>query len=130
MRKRYSVIALLIIIAFIASCKMPTPENEPPFTVPYLMRGNWENSNGTASLTATENNIVLSYDYVPGADMNLEQLITDTKGMYTVSTTNTMLTVYSESMDITLYQFIVNGDKLTCVISSSERLILDRIKQN
>lgn len=84
------------------------------------------NEDGTATVVATADNIILSYGYVPGAEMNLAQLMHELKGMYQVTTTNTMLTVRSEQFDLTMYEFIVMGDVMSCVISEKERLQLQR----
>lgn len=115
----------LMLALLAVSCTMGV-SNPNNFTVPYLMRGEWENEDGTASVTATESNIVLNYDYVPGASMNLEQLIDEMGGMYKVETSNTTLTVHSDSMGLTMYRFIVNGDMMTIDINSTERLIMTR----
>lgn len=122
--KTIAIITLAMMLLAI-SCHMETPDPND-FTVPFLMRGEWENEDGTASLTATEKNIVLDYDYVPGASMNLSQLIDEMDGMYTVETSNTTLTVHSESMGLTMYRFIVNGDMMTIDINLTERLVMTR----
>lgn len=119
-----TLIALpLIILAASCTFHVPAPDR---FTVPYLMRGHWMDGNGTATVDATADNIILDYPYVPGASMNLDQLLAGVEGMYEVETTNTTLTVHSDSMGITMYRFIVAGDIMTIDMNLSERLILTR----
>ena len=127
MIRKTGIIMMLVAacMLLLASCQMETKDPND-FTVPYIMRGEWENEDGTASVTATEKNIILDYDYVPGASMNLDQMLDELNGVYTVETTNTTLTVHSDSMGLTMYRFIVSGDIMTIDINLTERLVMTR----
>lgn len=123
--KGIAVLVLVLGLFLVMACQMPQPAKDE-LTIPYLFRGTWENDDGTATIVATEHNLILSYGYVPGANMNLEQLLNEAEGMYTLSSTNTMLTIHSETMGITLYEFIVNGDRMTCRMNGTETIVLHR----
>lgn len=125
-RGRMMAIGLLMIALLLIACTLPDLSQKKEITIPYLMRGTWMNEEGTATITATEHNLILSYGYVPGANMNLEQLLNDMEGMYKIESTNTMIKVFSDSMGITLYEFVVIDDMMTCTMSGSERIILYR----
>ena len=53
-------------------------------------------------------------------------MLDELNGVYTVETTNTTLTVHSDSMGLTMYRFIVSGDIMTIDINLTERLVMTR----
>lgn len=111
MRKRLVLILVVVAMAFAFTACDPNGGSNK-LIVPENMRGNWTEVNGTSTLTATRDNIVIEFTTSPtGAGLDMKSTISLAPDQYEISSGSDYLTIVIKGTAAS-YDFRLNGNQL------------------